>query len=135
MASILLVDDQLALEENLIKSLERRGHTVTTAENPQQAMEKFATPGAFDLVITDLGIGRTEPLGGLKVARHIRDTVGDKDTPVILHSYKNQQEEQRLRKEHKGMIDGGYFTFISKLSLPGDYDKLIGQLLTPGRQK
>ena len=134
MANILLVDDQLAFEENLIKSLERKGHTVTTAENPQQAMEKFAKPGAFDLVITDLEMGR-EIWGGFKVAKHIRDTVGDKDTPIILHSSMMPPKEERFKKEHKGMMDAGYFTLMNKLSLPGDYDKLIGQLLAPGRQK
>jgi YesN/AraC family two-component response regulator len=53
MANILLVDDEPLVIESLSNAITRKGHTVVTAANGVQGMEKFSE-GKFDLVITDI---------------------------------------------------------------------------------
>lgn len=50
---ILVVDDELPLRELCRYSLTSAGHDVTLAESGEQALDLFS-PGAFDLVLTDL---------------------------------------------------------------------------------
>jgi len=53
MANILLVDDEPLVIEALSNAITSKGHTVVTASNGVQAMEKFNAE-KFDLVITDI---------------------------------------------------------------------------------
>jgi|HubBroStandDraft_5_1064220.scaffolds.fasta_scaffold302814_1 YesN/AraC family two-component response regulator len=53
MANILLVDDEPLVIESLSNAITSKGHTVVTAANGVQGMEKFSE-GKFDLVITDI---------------------------------------------------------------------------------
>ena len=53
MANILVVDDEPLVVETLSNAITCKGHTVVTAANGVQGMEKFSQ-GKFDLVITDI---------------------------------------------------------------------------------
>ena len=54
MAHILLVDDSEVLRETLERALKRRGYTVTTATDGQEALTRLEEAEAVDLVITDI---------------------------------------------------------------------------------
>jgi CheY-like chemotaxis protein len=68
MARILLVEDDDSIRQLLHDILIAAGHTVVTATNGQEGVDKF-TPGAFDLLITDLVMPEKE---GIEVLREIR---------------------------------------------------------------
>jgi YesN/AraC family two-component response regulator len=53
MANILLVDDEPLVVETLSNAITSKGHTVVTAANGIEGMERFRE-GKFDLVITDI---------------------------------------------------------------------------------
>ena len=53
MAHILLVDDEPLVVEALSNAIVKKGHTVVTAKDGNQGMERFVE-GKFDLVITDI---------------------------------------------------------------------------------
>jgi DNA-binding NtrC family response regulator len=53
MARILLIEDDNSIRPLLQENLQREGHTVTAASNGREGVDLFS-PGAFDLVITDL---------------------------------------------------------------------------------
>jgi CheY-like chemotaxis protein len=77
---ILVVDDERIIADIQREALERLGYTVETAENGQEALEKFkAAPGDFDLIITD----QTMPLlTGAEMAMEMLKIRPDQ--PIIL---------------------------------------------------
>ena len=80
---ILLVDDDPLLLKSLRDILETDGHLVVSANGGQAGIDAFraafGTAGAFDAVITDLGMPYID---GRKVAGSIKEIAVD--TPVIL---------------------------------------------------
>ena len=65
---ILLADDEPFVLEIVVKLLLKAGHTVETAVDGQCALDVFQR-GAFDIVMTDLGMPR---LDGLALAKLIK---------------------------------------------------------------
>ncbi|MDX6423049.1 MAG: two-component system, cell cycle sensor histidine kinase and response regulator CckA [Gaiellaceae bacterium] len=52
--SVLLVDDELVVRQVLTEMLQTQGHTVTSTDDPEHALELASAGGVFDLLITDL---------------------------------------------------------------------------------
>jgi two-component system, NtrC family, response regulator PilR len=65
MASVLVVDDEQSMREFLGILLEKAGHEVATEPGAAAALERFSG-GEFDLVITDLRLGRDSGIEVLK---------------------------------------------------------------------
>jgi len=93
---VLLVDDDPLLLKSLCDVLESDGHAVVTADGGQRGIEEFlnahAGGGAFDVVISDLGMPKVD---GRVVAATIR--TADPDAPIILLTGWGQ----RLQGEHE----------------------------------
>jgi CheY-like chemotaxis protein len=53
MANILLVEDEPLVIETLSSAMKSKGHTVVTASNGVEGLNRFAE-GHFDLVVTDI---------------------------------------------------------------------------------
>jgi two-component system, NtrC family, response regulator PilR len=70
MAAILVVDDEQSMREFLEILLTKAGHEVALAADAASALARFAGP-PFDLVITDLRLGRGS---GLDVLREVKAT-------------------------------------------------------------
>ena len=68
MASILVVDDEKSMRELLEILLRKGGHEVEVQEGADQALRRLGA-GTFDLVITDLRLGRGSGLEVLKAAK------------------------------------------------------------------
>ncbi|OFX24668.1 MAG: Fis family transcriptional regulator [Anaeromyxobacter sp. RBG_16_69_14] len=68
MASILVVDDEQSMREFLEILLQKAGHEVAVEADAASALARFAA-GAFDLVITDLRLGRGS---GLDILRGVK---------------------------------------------------------------
>jgi len=69
---VLYADDMLQLRELLVIVLSRDGHTVDTAANGFDALEKItATPQAYDVIITD---HHMPGMNGLELVTSIRKT-------------------------------------------------------------
>ncbi|MEM7079313.1 MAG: response regulator [Pseudomonadota bacterium] len=80
MSAILLVDDEKSVLDVLGEMLRLEGHSVTVAENGQEAVERFDRD-LFDLVITDLIMPDKE---GLETIADIRRMHAD--MPIIAIS-------------------------------------------------
>jgi DNA-binding NtrC family response regulator len=74
--AVLLVEDERDTRELLGKALERAGYRCVTADSPRQARERAADSGPFDVVVTDVVLGRDDR-GGLSLMAELRaDGVG-----------------------------------------------------------
>jgi DNA-binding NtrC family response regulator len=76
--SILVVDDEPSMRMALSESLESCGYEVVTANNGEDALNKFQE-GLYEVVITDV---RMPKQGGMEVLRRIKEI--SHQTPVIV---------------------------------------------------
>jgi PAS domain S-box-containing protein len=87
---VLLIDDEPLVLEALRSVLEFDGHVITEARDGQKGIEAFRAAhggtGAFDVVLTDLGMPSTD---GRQVAKAIKEL--SPTTPVILLTGWGQQ--------------------------------------------
>jgi DNA-binding response OmpR family regulator len=67
---ILVVDDESALRETVMRSFSREGHSVTALSNGSEAIEK-ATDEQFDVILLDVALGSGP--NGYEVCRVLRE--------------------------------------------------------------
>jgi len=79
MAHILVIDDETNIRTMVRLALQHIGHTVETAADGSEGLEKFSADGKYDLVLLDQ---RMPGMEGLDVLREIRRT--DRQTKVIM---------------------------------------------------
>jgi len=91
--SILLVDDESAITDNLSPFLNRSGFTVTVASNGEEALQKVASAHP-DLLVLDVLMPR---LDGREVLRRLRQA-GDW-TPILLLTQVGEAGERAMALE------------------------------------
>ncbi|MBA4374139.1 MAG: two-component system response regulator [Thermodesulfovibrio sp.] len=79
---LLVVDDNETNRDLICRQLERQGHTVTAAENGQQALEIMRTR-AFDMVLLDIMMPE---MSGYRVLQRLKSSDIHRDVPVIVIS-------------------------------------------------
>lgn len=89
---ILVVDDSLTVRELERKLLSSLGYAVEVAVDGMDGWNAART-GRFDAVVTDVDMPRMD---GLELTRLVKSDPRLRDTPVIIVSYKDR-EEDRLR--------------------------------------
>ncbi len=103
-AHILIVDDDhdiLTLER---KILEREGFVVSAANDGKEAVEKIETSD-FDLILLDIMM---PGIDGFEVSRVIQRKPGERNTPVVFVTARDDSESMR-----EGFRSGGT-VFLSK---------------------
>ena len=91
--SILLVDDESAITDNLAPFLSRSGFAVIVASNGEEALEKIVS-GKPDLVVMDVLMPR---LDGREVLRQLRQA--GHWTPIILLTQVGEASERAMALE------------------------------------
>jgi DNA-binding response OmpR family regulator len=91
--SILLVDDETAITENLAPFLTRSGFAVTVASNGEEALEKVAA-GHPDMLVLDVLMPR---LDGREVLRQLRQN--GNWTPILLLTQVGEAGERAMALE------------------------------------
>ena len=91
--SILLVDDETAITDNLAPFLSRSGFEVTVASNGEEALQKVAA-GHPDLLVLDVLMPR---LDGREVLRQLRQA--GNWTPIILLTQVGEASERAMALE------------------------------------
>ncbi len=82
MAKIMIIDDDAELAGNMAAFLQREGHAVSLSHTTAGAVATLAAAGP-DLLILDMMFPEN-PLGGLDLAKEIRDTPALARLPIIL---------------------------------------------------
>jgi DNA-binding response OmpR family regulator len=91
-ATILLVDDEDAVQKLLTYPLERDGFQVVAARDGEEALARFRE-GSFDLVVLDLMLPK---LDGLEVCKRIRT---ESTVPIIMLTARDDELDKVLGLE------------------------------------
>jgi len=91
-ATILLVDDEDAVQKLLTFPLEREGFRVVPARDGEEALRRFAD-GDFDLVVLDVMLPK---LDGLEVCKRIR---AESTVPIIMLTARDDEFDKVLGLE------------------------------------
>ncbi len=94
MATILVVDDNSVNLRMMGYTLQKGGHTVITAVNGVQALERLAE-NPPDLVLTDLTMPEMD---GLTLLKHIRSDQRFGHLPVIMLTASGQDEDRQTAR-------------------------------------
>ncbi len=90
MASVLIVDDEEMIREELREALEFEDYVVTTAESAIEALD-ICDDCKFDVIVTDLKMPK---MGGLDFLQKLRDReVASKLFVVSGHGAKSNEDE------------------------------------------
>ncbi len=87
--SLLVIDDNEMNRDLLSRRLTRRGHTVETAEDGQQALDMIAAQ-TFDLILLDIMM---PGISGFEVLKRIRQSYSGSELPVIMATAKGDTED------------------------------------------
>jgi len=92
---ILVVDDSLTVREAERKMIEARGYQVELAVDGMDGWNTFRE-GNFDLVVSDIDMPR---MNGIAFISLIKQDETYRDTPVMIVSYKDREEDRMLGLE------------------------------------
>lgn len=107
---ILVVDDSLTVRELERKFLTSLGYAVEVAVDGSDGWSAVRT-GRFAAVVTDVDMPRMD---GIELTRLIKNDIRLRDTPVIIVSYKDR-EEDRMRG-----LDAGADYYLTKSSFQNE---------------
>jgi len=110
--SILVVEDDLGIQKMLALYFEKRGYTVKTANDGQEAMEIINTE-MLDIIILDIEMPLMD---GYEVCERVRDRT---DIPIIFIS-NNRQIEDKIKGLNLGADD-----YMTK---PFNFDELYARV-------
>ena len=80
-ATLLVIDDDVALRQMEVQMLRQLGYTVLEAKAPAEAMQLAAATPTIDLLLADFG---TSEVNGLELTRQLREV--HPETPVLIIS-------------------------------------------------
>jgi len=86
---LLVVDDNEMNRDMLSRRLARRGHTVKTAADGQQALDMIAEQ-AFDVILLDIMM---PGISGIEVLKTLRQTYTASELPIIMATAKSDSED------------------------------------------
>lgn len=118
MARILLVDDEDPIRMFLKRALEMDGHTVATAYDGVDALDRIAETGAPDLMLSDI---RMPMLDGIALARTAKER-----HPAMLILLMTGYADQRERADD---LAGIVVDVLSKPFTVAELRALVGRTL------
>jgi DNA-binding response OmpR family regulator len=87
--NLLVVDDNEMNRDMLSRRLSRRGHTVATGGNGQEALESIEEQ-SFDVILLDIMM---PGMSGIDVLKHIRQSYSPSELPVIMVTAKGDSDD------------------------------------------
>ena len=79
--TILAVDDSPTMLQTISIALENAGHTVVTAKNGEDALEKLKSGNKFHAILTDINM---PSMDGITLTAEIRKLPSFRFTPIII---------------------------------------------------
>lgn len=120
MTRILVVDDEPAVRQLMVVTLEMAGYEVEEAAGGEEALGKIELDG-YDLIVLDVMMPITD---GYEVLQRVRAMKAHSDTPVIIVTAKGYDAEGMLREASGGVVD-----HLSKPFDPSDLEIAVARIL------
>jgi CheY-like chemotaxis protein/anti-sigma regulatory factor (Ser/Thr protein kinase) len=117
---VLVVDDNAQVLSTLAEMMRRVGHTVTPAITARGALQDY-TPGAFDIVVTNIGMA---DMNGWEFAERLR--ARDARVPLLFITGWGLREEDRAR-----LAGLGVHRCLFKPVRPEDLDAALQEAAAP----
>jgi len=92
---VLVADDSITVREMVRKLLENRGYVVHVAVDGMDAWNRVRL-GHYDLIVSDVDMPR---MNGIELVRRIKADARLQNTPVMIVSYKDREEDRLLGLE------------------------------------
>ena len=86
---LLVADDNEMNRDLLARRLSRRGFTVVTAADGQEALDRIAEK-PFDLIVLDIMMPRVD---GMEVLSRVREKIAAADLPIIMATAKSESQD------------------------------------------
>ncbi|MBP1622330.1 MAG: srrA 2 [Acidobacteria bacterium] len=86
---LLVADDNEMNRDLLARRLSRRGFTVVTAADGQEALDRIAEK-SFDLIVLDIMMPRVD---GMEVLSRVREKTAAADLPIIMATAKSESQD------------------------------------------
>jgi two-component system response regulator PilR (NtrC family) len=93
---VLVVDDEESIRLALADYLEHRGYRVDCAGTAGEA-RSLLSAGGYEVVIVDLRLSASEPSGGLRLLRRVREG-SPRTRTVLLTAYGSPEAEAEARR-------------------------------------
>jgi CheY-like chemotaxis protein len=122
MAKILVVDDEPDIVRVVVKIMEARGHTVATAADGPEALERVAADPP-DLIILDLNLPRMD---GFEVCRRIKSDEATARIPIVMMTAAYVSVEDADRGTHAGADEYVVKPFLREV-LVHNVERLLAQ--------
>ena len=100
MANLLIVDDDRVMTEYLAAVLRRAGHSVRTALDGVEGLEKVQITPRPDLIIADILM---PTMDGFEFVRRLRGLAAFARTPVVFHTVQHLEAEARALALESGV--------------------------------
>lgn len=92
----LIVDDSPTMRQMVAFTLTNAGFTVVEAEHGKDAVNKVASAGKMDIVVTDLNMPEMD---GITLIRELRKLSAFKFTPILMLTTESAIEKKQAGKE------------------------------------
>jgi two-component system chemotaxis response regulator CheY len=90
--NVLVVEDSPMMRQLLVFALSRvRNMKITEADDGVDGLRKLAA-GRFDVILTDINM---PIMDGLKLVKRVRSDPTHKDTPIIIITTENSEEDRQ----------------------------------------
>ncbi|MBL8035980.1 MAG: response regulator [Nitrospira sp.] len=92
----LIVDDSPTMRQMVAFTLTKAGFAVVEAEHGKDAVNKVATAGKMDIVVTDLNMPEMD---GITLIKELRKLSAFKFTPILMLTTESALEKKQAGKE------------------------------------
>ena len=120
MATIIIVDDSMAIRQNLRQIIESDGHAVIEAEDGRDGLNKIIANPSIDLLISDYNM---PGMDGISMIREVRETLGPGKFPIFMLTTETSASLKTVGKEV------GVAVWITKPVVPDTLKGLIKKIL------
>jgi len=121
--NVLVVDDEQDAREVLRLGLEQRGAKVTVAASASEALTVLRhAGGAFDVVLSDIGMPGEDGYSLIRCVRQLDPTHGRDVPAVALTAYARAEDKARA-------IEAGFKTHVSKPVEPAKLAQVVADVL------
>ena len=117
---ILLAEDNKINQRLAVRILEKAGHTVSVAENGQEAVDRYAS-GTFDLVLMDVQMPVMGGFEAVRLIRSIQERTGVRVPVVAMTAHAMQGDREKC-------LAAGMDEYVTKPIKPEVLFKTLGAL-------